>query len=284
MRYACLLLLVAALAVPAKADTTWVTIGSPVRANSIPFSGLTDVAMRFQTLYLQSEIGMAGEIIAIAWMGSDDPPSPFYNFRAKLCLTGVSELSDTFDVNYGGNQPQTIIDQDTIVVGKVNDWNIYPCSVDYDNINNLLVEVQWRGSAGRDVAFMRNASGGPHRRVYASDNDTAAVGVSDDIQAYYARIGFRRSGVNEAMRLPVPSELTVKPTLGRGLFAVRLRAMTRDIRIVDVSGRTAARLDVGSDGTGSCAFWDARHVPAGVYFVEARTGEASLTRQLIVTD
>ena len=284
MKHACLLLLVAAVAAPCMADTTWVTVGSPVTGNAIPFWGGPYNAMRFQTLYLQSEINQPGEIIAFGWMGYTTPPSGFYDVRVSLCHTGVSALSDTFAKNYDGNQPQLVLQKDTIVVGKVSDWYYFPCSFVYNNSDNLLLEIQWRGSAGNIVHFMRNTNQGAIRRVYAYSNDTASVGQSDAVQGYYARIGFIPTGVNELEELPAPAAISVEPTLGRTQFSVRMNVPASDIRVVDIAGRAVARLEATAGASGSRACWHTGDAPAGVYVIEARAGTELLTRQVVVTE
>ena len=103
-----LVLLLAAAAVPAKADTTWVEIGRNVNGNAIPFWGLSYDAMRFQTLYRQSDINTTGEIIAFGLAAASNPQAAFYNVRVKLCHTGAVKLKTDFASNYGGNQPQTM--------------------------------------------------------------------------------------------------------------------------------------------------------------------------------
>jgi hypothetical protein len=278
MKHAVLALLALALLAPCLADTTWVTVGSPVTANSIPFWGNGYDAMRFQTLYLQSEINQPGEIVAIGWMTYTDAPSPFYDVRVSLGHTGLAALGDTFAKNYGGNQPQLMFQKDTLVVGNPNDWYYFPCLFSYNNADNLLLEIQWRGDAGQTVRFQRNANTGNPRRAWCSNNDTAAVGQTDAVQGYYARIGFVPTGVGELREVPARAALRVEPTLGRSRFAIRLDAPALELRVVDIAGRPVADLAPGA------AEWNAASVPAGVYVIQARTARELLRQQVVVTD
>lgn len=279
MKNTVLVALVATLAAPAIADTTWVTVGSPVTANSIPFWGNGNEAMRFQTLYLQSEINQPGEIVALGWMTYSDPPADFYNLRVSLCHTPLAALTDTFEKNYAGGQPQVMLEKDTALVGNPNSWFYFPCAFDYNNTDNLLLEIQWRGDAGQTVRFQRNSNQGNTRRVWAYNNDTAAIGQSDAVQGYYARIGFLPTAVAEPGEVPRRASLRVEPTIGRGRFTVRLDLDARDVRVVSAAGRTVARL-----GAGNTVEWDAAAAPAGVYIIQARTGNGLLRQQVIVAD
>lgn len=279
MKNAVLVALLAALAAPAVADTTWVTVGSPVTANSIPFWGSSYDAMRFQTLYLQSEINQPGEIVALGWMTYSDPAAAFYNVRVSLCHTPLAALSDSFEKNYSGGQPQVMLEKDTALIGEPNNWFYFPCSFDYNNVDNLLLEIKWRGDAGQQVRFQRNNNQGNTRRVWAYNNDTAAVGQSDAVQGYYARIGFLPTGVTGPGEVRCRAALRVEPTIGRNRFLVRLDFDAREVRVLNTAGRTVARL-----GAGNAVEWDATAAPAGVYIIQARSTGVLLNEQVVVTD
>ena len=78
-----------------------------------------------------------------------------------------------------------MFEKDTALIGNTSTWYYFPCAFNYNNTDNLLLEIQWRGDAGQQVRFQRNANVGNIRRVWCYDNDTAAVGQSDAVQGYY---------------------------------------------------------------------------------------------------
>jgi len=284
MKHTVLVLLAAAIAAPCLADTTWVTVGSPEVANSYPFAGAGTDAFRFQLLYLQSEIDQPGEIVAFGLMTSYAGPSDFYNVRVNLCHTGITALGDTFAKNYGGNQPVEVLNEDTLAVGRASDWYYFPCSFVYNNTDNLLFEVMWRGDAGQTIRFMRNVNSGAYRRAWSYGSDSAKTGQLDAVQGYYARLGFLPTGVEETGHAVPRAALRVEPTLGRGRFAVRLNVPALGVKVTDVAGRAVADLDPVGTGTGSTAEWDAQDIPAGVYVIQARTRHEQLRQQVIVSD
>jgi hypothetical protein len=278
-----LLLACSVLAVPALADTTWVVCGSPNMSNTIPFCGQTTDAVRFQILYLQSEINCVGEIVAFELASAGSAPSEFYNVRVSLCHTPDTTLDTVFANNYGGNTPQLVLSADTLLVGSADTWYNLPCSYQYNDTDNLLFEIQWRGDAGSNVNFYRNTNiGTNYRRAWKIGNDTAAVGQRDLVQAYYARIGFLTTGIAEGGNSRVAGpELDVRPSVGRD-FAIRYPAATGSnvgIEVRDAAGRAVARLPAKAGGE---TVWHAAAAPAGVYLVRATIGGQTLRRQVVV--
>jgi hypothetical protein len=278
-----LLLACSILAVPALADPTWVVVGSPNASNSIPFCGLTTDAVRFQALYLQSELNITGEIEAIQLAAAGSTPAEFYNVRVSLCHTPDSTLDTVFANNYGGNVPQLVFAADTLLVGSADTWYGIPCSFQYNNIDNLIFELQWQGDAGSSVNFYRNPTGTTNRRAWKIGSDTAAIGQYDLVQAYYARFGFLPTGIAEGgSRRSAGPELDVRPSVGRD-FAIRCPAATGPnvrIDVRDAAGRAVARLSARAGGE---TVWHAATAPAGVYLVRASLGGKTLQRQVIVT-
>jgi hypothetical protein len=282
-----LLLASCILAAPALADTTWVVCGVPDAVNTVPFCGLSTDAMRFQILYLQNELNTAGEIVAFGLAASDNPAARFDNVRVTLCHTSRSSLDTVFATNYDGNTPQLVFQADTLRVGAQDTWYYFPCSFAYNNTDNLIFELQWRGDEGLNVNFYRSVNGAEPRRAWNVGNDTAATGQNDLVQAYYARIGFLPGGLAETgnIRTAEPA-LEVRPSVGRD-FAVRCPAAVgarAGLEVLDVSGRTVARLSATADGAGCGAVWHADHAPAGVYIVRAAAAGRTWQRQITVTE
>jgi hypothetical protein len=167
-------------------DTTEVIIGVQATGNYIPFWGNSYDACRFMTLYLQSEIGIAGEIVTLSFMPSGSNTGTFDNVRVNLCHTSVTQLSTTFDDNYTGNTPVQVMNEPSLVVGNAgNVWMDWDVSFAYNNTDNLLIEILWNGDNGVGVPIWRTTESVP-RRLYAW-NDMASVGTVGN-QCYYVKL------------------------------------------------------------------------------------------------
>jgi hypothetical protein len=158
-------------------DTTEVIIGVPAFGNYIPFWGSTYDAMRFQVLFLQSEINTLGDIVTFSWNPSTPNTGSFNNIRVYMCHTSATQLTSTFDNNYMGNTPVELINEPTMVVGGPAgtwyDWDVY---FPYNNMDNLLVEVRWNGDGGLGIPMYRTTEA-VERRVWAPD-DNASTGTT----------------------------------------------------------------------------------------------------------
>jgi hypothetical protein len=167
-------------------DTVEVIIGTQVTGNYIPFWGSNYNACRFQTLYLQSEINQAGQIVTFSFMPSGSNTGTYDNVRVYMCHTNVAQLNTTFDVNYGGNTPELVINEPSMVIGNAgNIWMDWDVAFDYNNVDNLLIEIRWNGDNGIGVPIWRTGEAVP-RRLYAWD-DNASTGTSGN-QCYYAKL------------------------------------------------------------------------------------------------
>ncbi len=272
---------------PVLADTTWVEVGTAYTPNSIPFWGTSYDAMRFQALYLQEDINTAGEIVAFGMHATADPPSEFYKVKVLLCHTGAESLKAEFASNYGGNTPQLMLEKDTLVVGTGQNysWYDFPCSFVYNNTENLLVEISWRGDAGARVRFYRNGNG-DYRRAWAY-NDTATHGSVDNVEAYYARFGFLPVGAEDERVIGARPVLSVTPSHGAGGFVIRAEGAVASARyadVHDVTGRFVERLLLRSGGTGRYVTWDAANASAGVYFVRLEDAGRTLSCRVVKTE
>jgi hypothetical protein len=157
-------------------DTTEVIIGVPTNGNYIPFWGSSYDAMRFQVLFLQSEINVLGDIVTFSWNPSTSTTGLFNNMRVYMCHTSATQLSATFDDNYTGNTPAEVINVPSMTVGGPAgiwyDWDVY---FPYNNVDNLLVEVRWNGDGGLGIPMWRTTEA-VERRLWAPD-DNASTGT-----------------------------------------------------------------------------------------------------------
>ena len=196
-------LLTAALVVAAAtaAATGVVMVGGAGTANNtIPFwGGRTDPGARWQTLWLQSELGLSGPVIKIEWQVSPEYPGhggKFNDCKMYLCHTKLAAVTATFKDNYGGNTPVQVYSGTFVIPPlKTNEWHtiVAPTNFKYNNSDNLLMEATWVGPSTGGTTPFRTSKSGPGR-VYAWDPNAATgrVGVP---YAYYARITISYTGV-----------------------------------------------------------------------------------------
>jgi hypothetical protein len=179
--------------------------GSGINNNTIPFwGGRSDPGVRWQTIWLQSELGEAGAVTKIEWQNWADSTGSggtFSSCKMYLCHTSLSTITTTFNDNYTGNTPVEVYN-DTFVIPSLppNTWHTIcePTNFDYDNTNNLLMEVTWVGpSVGGTTPFKTTSSGGAGR-AYAWDPAATTATSSSSSYAYYGRITITPAGTGVA--------------------------------------------------------------------------------------
>lgn len=93
-------------------------------------------------------MNFSGSITNIEWYaGRDATNAPFGKFEMRLCHTSLSQLTTTYQTNYGGNQPALVKAADPLVLTvRTNQWFAVPLATpfDYNNRDNLIVEVRWQ--------------------------------------------------------------------------------------------------------------------------------------------
>jgi len=168
--------------------------------NTIPFwGGRTDPGMRWQSIWLQTEIGEAGAVSKIEWQNwasSTASGGTFNTCRMLLCHTTVSQITATFSSNYGSGTPVQVF-SGTFVIPSLppNQWHTIcePTNFTYNNTNNLLFEVTWVGPSTGGTTPFKTSSSGPGR-VWAWDPN-ASSGSTTTSYAYYARLTIGFAGV-----------------------------------------------------------------------------------------
>jgi len=143
--------------------------------------------MRFQCLWLRSEVDYAGYINKVEFRRhSGSTNGAFNNCRVYFCHTTKTELEVTFDNNYAGNTPVVVMDVVSFILSG-SDWlpvDITPETFYYDNVNNLLMEIRWHGDSGEDFYCYRYDAA--PRRLYAQNhNATSGTLLS---QGQYVRL------------------------------------------------------------------------------------------------
>lgn len=175
--------LVGVLAVGAGASGYIVTIGTHAAGNVIPWYGGSADSVRFQCLWLQSEIGHAGYINQIDFETSSSTTGTFNECRVWLCHTTKTELEATFDNNYTGNTPVLVRSSSSFAFPGTTGYvslGITPNTFNYNNTNNLLMEIRWNGDSGSNVGCYRSAQA--NSRLYATDHNATSGSVQNNGQ------------------------------------------------------------------------------------------------------
>jgi hypothetical protein len=176
-------LAVTLVAIPeATASGKVVVLEARVTSDAEPWGGAAADAMRFQCLWLQRDINYAGHVNKVEFESFGATTGNFYDCRILLCHTNVNSLVPTFASNYGGNTPVQVHPRMTRSMGGVG-WisaQIFPGVFNYNNRDNLLMEIVWNGDSGRDVIC--SVGRGIARRCFAYNHQSPAGRVSNDSQ------------------------------------------------------------------------------------------------------
>jgi hypothetical protein len=262
------------------ADTTDVIIGNQQVGNMIPFWGSGFTAHRFQGVFLQADINHAGRIIKFAFMPEAISNPTYNNLRLYFCLTNrTNDISAIFNDNYDGNTPQLMFDSASCTFNvAAGQWLEFPVSFDYNNVNNLLLEIRWRGSSNHNTYlwayYIQNTE---KYRVFNLGSDSAVTG-SADYARYYVKLTIESTtGIEDIVigKKPENPIMKVMPSVVRIGEAVRIsmgngtESDVTDFQMYDMNGRLVRSLAV--DETMSTA-WDLKDkqgkaLPAGVYVI-----------------
>jgi hypothetical protein len=167
--------------------------GTGTSNNTIPFwGGRSDPGMRWQSIWLQSEINEAGQVTKIEWQNwasGTGSGGTFNTCKMYLCHTTLAAVTSVFNDNYGGNTPVEVF-SGTFVIPSLpaNTWHTIcsPTNFSYNNSNNLLMEVTWVGPSTGGTTPFKTSTTGPGR-VYAW-NWNASSGSVTSSYAQYGRI------------------------------------------------------------------------------------------------
>jgi hypothetical protein len=118
--------------------------------------------MTYQGLVQQSDIGLAGDIIALGFQSFNTSGGTYNNVQISLCHTTVLTLSSDIIANYGGNTPQMVFTADSLSLsGDPDEWQsiIFTAPFSYNNTDSLLVEIRWSGGGGVFYTFTSDTPG-----------------------------------------------------------------------------------------------------------------------------
>lgn len=175
--------------------------GEGTKGNTNPYWP-AKAAMRFQCMWLQSELDTAGTVAKIefkfhSYVGS--PPSQFGGYKVILCHTSKTELTNTFQSNYDFKTPFTVYDGTLTIPAGLNDGDWFTVceatdTFNYNNRNNMLMEVVWTSGEGADKNLFWITGRGQPGRLW-SPRATATTGTLLAGQGQVARITFGNIGV-----------------------------------------------------------------------------------------
>lgn len=186
-------LTVVTLCLVAAAATVWgdevKIVGARSSSNVCPWWG-PNPAIRFQCLWEKSEIGLTlgGYINKVEFMRSSTASGAFGNVRVYLCHSAkTTELDMTYANNYKGTPVEVLNKSSVTVSGSSGQWwdlGITPDKFNYNNTDNLLMEIRWRGSTTACACYRAN---GTNKRIWAF-NDSATVAQYRFAQVQYIRL------------------------------------------------------------------------------------------------
>jgi hypothetical protein len=134
-------------------------------------------ALRMQMLFDQSRIDYAGTINEFE-LEKNEMTGTFNNVKFYLCHTPLATLTTDFAANYGGNTPKMVASFATYELPAVQ--GVYPIPMaetfDYDNVDNLLLEITWESGSGGKVLCMMDRLNGHHCVAYDHQATTGTVG------------------------------------------------------------------------------------------------------------
>jgi hypothetical protein len=157
--------------------------------NRAPWRGGGGDAMRFQCLWFQSDINYAGYVNMVEFdYSSGSFPASFNSCKILLCHSTKTALEATFANNYTNNTPIEVFSgTETLSGSGWIDTHIKPDVFNYNNKDNLLMEIVWSGDNGRDI-YMYRASG-TARRCYAYSATASSGSVYAQAQRIRLHIG-----------------------------------------------------------------------------------------------
>lgn len=182
--------------------TAKVVGGEAVKGNTNPFWA-SRASMRFQCMWLQSEIKESGPITKIEFKFhsyNGTPPSQFEGYKVILCHSSKTALTNEFQKNYDFKTPFTVFEGPMTIPAtlKQDDWFTVcmPTSTfNYNNKNNMLMEVVWTTGEGGDRNLFWISTAGQPGRLWAA-KATAVRGTLLANQGQVARITISKPAVS----------------------------------------------------------------------------------------
>jgi hypothetical protein len=179
----------AILAPPVSATGKIVVVGARVGPDVVPWAGASADSMRFQCLWFQSDINYAGYVNAVRLEKTNAANGKFNSVRVWLCHSRKTALEPNFANNYTGDTPVQVLNMRSVTVSGTGwfDLRINANQFNYNNRNNLLMEIRWNGDDGYDVPCWRSRQ--QYSRCYAYDHNATTGTVYNNGQRIRLTIG-----------------------------------------------------------------------------------------------
>jgi hypothetical protein len=190
-----------ALAPAAHASGKVVAVGARAARHVVPWRGASGNSMRFQCLWFQRDIDYAGNVNRVEFDKVDAAGGRFNSVRVWLCHTRKTALESTFANNYTGFTPVQVLNMRSTTVSGTGwfDLRINANQFNYNNRNNLLMEIRWDGDDGNDVRCWRSSQ--QYSRCYAFNHNASQGTVYNN---------------GQRIRLTIATMIGLEPTsLGR---------------------------------------------------------------------
>jgi len=145
--------------------------------------------LRFQALYLQSEIDEAGFVDIVSLQKGSGNSGTYNNFRIYLCHSDVSSLSSSFSSNCKDSPVKVMDESSKALSGSSSSWVDFDVdnTFEYNNADNLVVEIRWNGDSGDTVALQTGVESS-NRRSYNKGSDSSGTATNTDTKAYNLRL------------------------------------------------------------------------------------------------
>lgn len=131
--------------------------------------------MRYQTLILQSDIGLAGELTDISFQLSNSTSGAlFESVIVRIGHTTLDSLTLNFNDNFTSDKTLCVYNVDVNMSGSAGDWkniNLSYNTFDYNGTDNLIIDVKWTGCGSADAYTWAYDTPGYYQVVWG-DNDS----------------------------------------------------------------------------------------------------------------
>lgn len=175
-----------------------VIFGPKTQGNRIPWWGRKYDSITSQHLYMQSDIATYGNITSFAWENYlliEDMEGNYNNVLIYMGHTSRTTLGTVLADNYTGSRELVFSRTSFNTGGPTDTWNeiVLDTPFEYNNRDNLLIEVRWRDDDDHSVLVWCGYWTGHGARTYAF-TDTATTGSVDDDYVYRIKLHFEDAG------------------------------------------------------------------------------------------
>lgn len=246
---------------------------------------------RYQVLVLEEELNIPALIDRIELLSTHAAfaTGDYYNFRMLLCATEITSLTNSFNANYGTNEPDTVLQKDTLEIhwsGTTPGWNGFDFDTPFpfDGSSSLIIEFQYLGSTSTCVN-VKAASLPSGERCLDASHPSSSTGTN---MSFYnrMRIFYTPTGIcenhHEGLR-----ELSLEPEVNP-LSILSLRAVSQIgtqgvITAYGIDGRHWGTVWEGTLHSGeNSILGDRSGLPSGICFLVLQTGASRASTRILL--